>query len=152
MNKKRSTFLPGICLCLATAVPLFAQDVDEQLLGEWEMELRILRFPGVAYYQEDASIFINEKMPDGTFRIISRITTRAVAERENLLLRPECEDRKECIYDDASEGVGRLINGKLYVDWVSEGWIDDVFTISGNTMTGDDGNGPIKLIKRDNSD
>lgn len=112
------------------------------------MELRVLRFPGVEYYQEDASIFINEKMPDGTFRILSRMTTRAVAERDNLLLRPECEGKRECIYDDASEGIGRLINGKLYIDWFSEGWIDDVFTIAGNSMSGDDGNGPIKLTKK----
>ena len=95
------------------------------------------------------SVFINEKRPDGTFRVLSRITTRAVADNENLLVRPECTGKSECIYDDASEGVGRLINGKLFIDWVSDGWIDDVFTIAGNTMTGDDGNGPIKLTKKD---
>lgn len=135
-------------LLLAAAASALAQDMDEQLLGEWKMQRRILKFPGVEYHQEDASIFISEKLPDGTFRIISHVTTRAVAESENLLLRPECEGKRECVYDDASEGTGRLINGKLFVDWVSEGWIDDVFTISGNTMSGDDGNGPIRLTKR----
>ncbi len=40
-----------------------------------------------------------------------------------------------------------MINDKLFNDWISEGWIDDVFTISGNKMSGDDGNGPIKLTK-----
>lgn len=126
-----------------------AQDLDQHIQGEWEMDLRILRFPGVVYYQENGSVFINEKRPDGTFRVLSRITTRAVADNENLLVRPECTGKSECIYDDASEGVGRLINGKLFIDWVSDGWIDDVFTIAGNTMTGDDGNGPIKLTKKD---
>ena len=111
------------------------------------MELRILELPGVVYHQEEASIFISEKLPDGTFRVISHITTRAVAVSEHLLVRPECEGKTECIYDDGSEGVGRLINGKLFIDWISEGWIDDVFSISGNKMTGDDGNGPIRLTK-----
>ena len=146
--ERRTKFSFGICLFLAAIASTYAQDLDEQLIGEWKRELRILEYPGVRYYQEDASIFITEKMPDGTFRILSRITTRAVAESENLLLRPECEGKKECIYDDASEGIGQLINGKLFVDWISEGWIDDIFTISGNTMTGDDGNGPIRLKKR----
>lgn len=113
------------------------------------MDLRVLRYPGVEYHQEHASLFISEKMPDGTFRIISSITTRAVADRPELLLRPECEGKTECFYDDASEGIGRIIDGKLFIDWISEGWIDDVFTIAGNTMTGDDGNGLIRFTKKD---
>ena len=141
--------LLSICLLLAVSASSFAQNLDEQILGEWQMELRTLGYPGVKYHQEEASIFISEKLPDGTFRIISHMTTRAVADSEFLLLRPECEGKTECIYDDASEGIGRLINGKLFVDWISEGWIDDVFTISGNKMTGDDGNGPIRLTKVD---
>lgn len=148
MNEARLKFLFGICMCFAAWASLSAQELEERILGEWKMELRVLRYPGVEYYQEDASIFIAEKMPDGTFRVISHITTRAVAESENLLLRPECKGKTECFYDDASEGIGRLINGKLFIDWASEGWIDDVFTISGNTMTGDDGNGPIRLTKK----
>jgi len=139
----------SVCLLLAASASSFTQDLDEQILGEWKMELRILDFPGVKYHQEEASIFISEKLPDGTFRIISHITTRAVADSEYLLLRPECEGKTECIYDDGSEGIGRLINGRLFVDWFSEGWIDDVFTISGNKMSGDDGNGPIRLTKVD---
>lgn len=137
----------GACILIASAASSFAQDLDEHILGEWKMELRVLDFAEVKFHQEEASIFISEKLPDGTFRIISHITTRAVAESEDLLLRPECEGKTECIYDDGSEGIGRLINGKLFIDWISEGWIDDVFTISGNKMTGDDGNGPIHLTK-----
>jgi hypothetical protein len=148
MNTRHHHHVFVVWLLILVSASLRAQSLEEHILGEWEMELRILEYPGVKYYQEDASIFIIEKMPDGTFRILSRITTRAVAENENLLLNPECEGKKECIYDDASEGIGQLINGKLFVDWIDEGWIDDVFTISGNRMTGDDGNGPIRLTKR----
>ena len=145
MNSSRLLSVTSASLLLA--ISSFAQDLDEQILGEWQMELRILDFPGVKYHQEEASIFISEKLPDGTFRIISHITTRAVADSEYLLLRPECEGKTECIYDDGSEGIGRLINGRLFVDWFSEGWIDDVFTISGDKMSGDDGNGPSRLTK-----
>lgn len=144
---KPGRFFSLCCVALLLAFPVFAQDLDEHILGEWQMELRILEYPGVKYYQEEASIFITEKMPDGTFRVISHITTRAVAESEYLLTRPECEGKTECIYDDGSNGIGRLINGKLFIDWIDDGWIDDVFTISGNKMSGDDGNGPIRLTK-----
>ena len=139
--------IAGACLLIVASALSFAQNLEDKILGEWRMELRILDFPGVIYHQEEASIFISEKYPDGTFRIISHITTRAVADNEGLLIRPECEGKTECIYDDGSEGIGRLINGKLYIDWISESWIDDVFTISGNKMSGDDGNGPIRLTK-----
>ena len=135
------------CVCSLIAASSFAQSLDEQILGEWTMEPRLLDFPSVKYHQEEASIFISEKLPDGTFRVISHMTTRAVADNERLHIRPECDGKTECIYDDASEGIGRLINGKLFIDWISEGWIDDVFTISGNKMSGDDGNGPIILTK-----
>lgn len=146
MSMKRTVFLVSMCLLFAASA--IADSLEEQVIGEWVMELRILRLPGVVYYQEEASIFVNEKQPDGTFRVLARITTHAVADSENLLPRPECEGKTECTYDDASEGTGRLINGQLFVDWFSEGWIDDVFTISGNTMSGDDGNGPINLTKK----
>lgn len=148
MKPRRLELVFSAGFLIAATTLLFGQDLEQQVLGEWEMELRILKFPGVVYYQEDASIFVNEKQPDGTFRVLARITTRAVADSEQMLVRPECEGKKECRYDDASEGTGRLINGKLFVDWVSDGWIDDVFTVSGDTMTGDDGNGPIKLTKK----
>lgn len=148
VKRKRSIVMLAMSVLLTATAALYAQNLEQHIQGEWEMDLRLLRFPGVVYYQENGSVFINEQQPDGTFRILSRITTRAVADEKGLLIRPGCEDKTECIYDDASEGVGRLINGKLYIDWISEGWIDDVFTISGDTMTGDDGNGPIKLTKK----
>ena len=147
MHVERLPAMFSVWLLIAASASSFAQSLEQQILGEWKMELRILRSPGVEYHQEDASIFVIEKLPDGTFRVLSHMTTRAVADSENLLDRPECEGKTVCIYDDASEGIGRLINGKLFIDWISEGWIDDVFTISGNKMSGDDGNGPIKLTK-----
>lgn len=147
MNATRIFSTLILWLSIAAGGMSFAQNLDEQILGEWKMDLRILKTFGVEYYQQDASIFIIEKLPDGTFRVISHMTTRAVADSEHLLDRPECEGKTECIYDDASEGVGTLVNGKFFIDWISEGWIDDVFTISGNKMSGDDGNGPIKLTK-----
>lgn len=147
MNVKRIFTKLSVWLLIAAAATSFAQSIEEQVLGEWKMELRILKRIGVVYYQEEASIFIIEKLPDETFRVMSHMTTRAVAEDERFLDRPECEGKTECFYDDGSEGVGRLINGKLFIDWISEGWIDDVFTISGNKMSGDDGNGPIRLTK-----
>ncbi len=147
MNVKRFFTKLSVWLLIAAAATSFAQSIEEQVLGEWKMELRILKRICVVYYQEEASIFIIEKLPDETFRVISHMTTRAVAEDERFLDRPECEGKTECFYDDGSEGVGRLINGKLFIDWISEGWIDDVFTISDNKMSGDDGNGPIRLTK-----
>jgi hypothetical protein len=147
MNVKRLLTTLSIWLFIAGSASSFAQSLDEQILGEWRMELRILKRSGVVFYQEEASIFFIEKLPDNTFRVMSHITTRAVADSEHLLDRPECEGKTECYYDDGSEGIGTLINGKLFVDWNSQGWIDDVFTISGNKMSGDDGNGPIKLTK-----
>jgi len=147
MNVKRFFTKFSVWLLIVAAATSFAQSIDEQVLGEWKMELRILKRIGVVYYQEEASIFIIEKLPNETFRVMSHMTTRAVAEDERFLDRPECEGKTECFYDDGSEGVGRLINGKLFIDWISEGWIDDVFTISGNKMSGDDGNGPIRLTK-----
>jgi hypothetical protein len=147
MNVKKFLTWFIVWFFVATSASSFAQSLEEQILGEWTMELRTLERTGVVFHQEEASIFIIEKLPDGTFRVMSHMTTRAVADSEHLLDRPECEGKTECIFDDGSEGVGRLINGKLFIDWISEAWIDDVFTISGNKMSGDDGNGPIKLTK-----
>jgi hypothetical protein len=147
MNTRKPYTILSVWLLIAISASSFAQNYEQQILGEWKMAPRILERIGVEFHQEDASIFISEKLPDGTFRVISHMTTRAVADDERLLDRPECEGKTECIYDDASEGIGRLINGKLFIDWISEGWIDDVFTISGDKMSGDDGNGPIRLTK-----
>jgi len=122
--------------------------LEERILGVWRMDPRKLYSPGVVYTQEEGTVSIMEKMPDGTFRIMARITTRAVAETDDLLIRPGCIGKKECVYDDATEGIGTLMNDKLFIDWIDDdGWIDDLMTIRGNEMTGDDGNGPIRLVK-----
>jgi hypothetical protein len=131
----------------------FGQDessLEEHIIGVWRMDPRVLRSPGVVYNQEDGTVSIMEKMPDGTFRVMSRVTTRAVAESDDLLLRPGCIGKTECVYDDATEGVGTLFKNTIYIDWLDdEGWIDDLLTIDGDVMTGDDGNGPIRLVKEE---
>jgi hypothetical protein len=121
--------------------------VREYLLGAWKMEERILRSPGLVSYQEDATITFTSLLPDGRLQVIARITTRAVAETENQFTRPGCAGKKECIYDDATEGLCAVFGQSLYIDWIDPGWIDDFFKLSGNELNGDDGNGPIKLIK-----
>lgn len=127
-----------------------AKDSDanrEYLLGAWKMEERILRSPGLVSYQEDATITFTSLLPDGRLQVIARITTRAVAETENQFTRPGCVGKKECIYDDATEGLCAVFGQSLYIDWIDPGWIDDFFKLSGNELNGDDGNGPIRLIK-----
>jgi len=139
---------------LIVALPLRAEDdlpVEEQIIGVWRMDPRTLESPGITFYQEEGTVSIMERMADGTFRVISRVSTRAVAEANDLMFRPGCIGKKECFYDDATEGIGTLLPGnRLYVDWLDdEGWIDDLLTIDGNVMTGDDGNGPIRLVKEE---
>jgi hypothetical protein len=132
------------------AAPVSAQEelsVEERLIGVWRMDPRTLEAPGAKFYQEDGTVSILERLPDGRFRVIARITTRAVSETDMTFNEPGCVNTKECTYDSATEGIGAVFRNTMYIDWVSEGWIDDVFTIKGNVMTGDDGNGPIRLVK-----
>ena len=126
------------------------QSVGERVLGVWRMDPRILYSPGVVYYQEDGTVSIMEQMPDGKFRVMSRVTTRAVAESDDLLIRPGCIGKKECVYDDATEGIGVVFRNTIYIDWIDDdGWLDDLLTIKGEVMTGDDGNGLIRLVKEE---
>jgi len=126
------------------------QSVGERVLGVWRMDPRILNSPGVVYYQEDGTVSIMEQMPDGKFRVMSRVTTRAVAESDDLLIRPGCIGKKECVYDDATEGIGVVFRNTIYIDWIDDdGWLDDLLTIKGEVMTGDDGNGLIRLVKEE---
>ena len=123
--------------------------IEDKLLGVWEMEPRILEGPGYIAYQEEATISITERMPDGRYMIIVRMTTRVVSEVSGAINIPGCEDKTECIFDDATEGIGSSFRSAFYVDYFASNWIDDLFTIKGNVMTADDGNGPIKLIKKE---
>lgn len=143
-----------LCVAIALLAPIgYAQDeesLEESIIGVWRMDPRVLRSPGVVYTQEDGTVSIMEKMPDGTFRVMSRVTTRAVAESDDLLFRPGCVGKTECVYDDATEGVGTLFRNTIYIDWLDDdGWVDDLLTIDGDVMTGDDGNGPIRLVRED---
>ena len=129
--------------------PTWTQSAEPKVPGEWRMDLRILKSQGLALSQRDIILFVSDESPDGTYRVLTHLTTDAVADDENRLSRPECKGKMECTYDDASEGIGRLIGDKFYIDWLDDAWIDDVFTISGNKMTGDDGNGPLDFTKVD---
>ena len=146
----RSGYLLMLTLLAPFAVGQEDVSVEEQIIGVWRMDPRVLHSPGVVYNQEDGTVSIMERKPDGTFRVMSRVTTRAVAETDDLLFRPGCVGKTECVYDDATEGVGTLFRNTIYIDWLDDdGWIDDLLTIDGNVMTGDDGNGPIRLVKED---
>ena len=121
--------------------------VNQHLLGAWKMEPRVLRSPGLVSYQEDATLTFTAVLPDGRLQVITRVTTRSVADTENQFTRPGCVGKKECIYDGATEGLCAVFGQSLYIDWIDPGWIDDFFKLSGNELTGDDGNGPIRFIK-----
>lgn len=142
-----------ISLLLLPAGPaLWAQEeepVEDRVIGVWRMDPRTLVAPGATYYQEDGTVSITERLPDGRYRVIARITTRAVSETELTFNEPGCVETTECTYDSATEGIGAVFRNTMYIDWIDEGWIDDLFTIKGNEMTGDDGNGPIRLVKEE---
>ena len=121
--------------------------IKQHLLGAWKLEPRVLRSPGLVTYQEDATLTFTALLPDGRLQVITRVTTRSVAETDDRFTRPGCVGKKECIYDGATEGLCAVFGNSLYVDWIDPGWIDDFFKLSGNELTGDDGNGPIKFIK-----
>lgn len=143
-------FLALVSICMTPLV--CAQDVplEEHIIGVWRMDERKLYSPGVVYTQEVGTVSVLEQRPDGTFRVMSRVTTRAVADTPDLLVRAGCVGKTECVYDDATEGVGTLYNNTFFIDWLDdEGWIDDLLTIDGNVMIGDDGNGPIRLVKEE---
>ena len=137
-----------LLLAPISAVGQDSMSLEEHIIGVWRMDLRTLEAPGMKFFQEEGTVSIIERMPDGTFRVMSRVTTRAVAESADLMYRRGCIGKTECVYDEATEGVGTLMDNRLYIDWIDdEGWIDDLLTINGNVMTGDDGNGPIRLVK-----
>lgn len=136
-------------LCIAPARAQQASPVEERVLGVWRMDARTLQAPGARYVQEDGTVSITERLPDGRYRVIARITTRGISESDLTFNEPGCQNTKECTYDSATEGIGAVFRDTLYIDWIDEGWIDDLFTIDGNVMTGDDGNGPIRLVKEE---
>jgi len=145
-------YLFWIALCILPHGVVHGQEsnsIEETLLGVWKMEPRVLRKANYVAYQEDATIAITERLPDGRYVIIARMTTRVVTEVEGAINIPGCEDKKECIFDDATEAIGSSFRSAFYIDYFSPNWIDDLFTVKGNVMTADDGNGPIKLIKKE---
>ena len=141
------TFLLSLILLFGAAHGQDRDAVKQHLLGAWKMEPRVLRSPGLVTYQEDATLTFTALLPDGRLQVITRVTTRAVAETEDRFTRPGCVGKKECIYDGATEGLCAVFGQSLYIDWIDPGWIDDFFKLSGNELNGDDGNGPIRFVK-----
>lgn len=155
-SKKRIALsLMLICVFLilhSAGRPAFADEraeMLEHLVGVWRMDPRTLTVPGARYIQEDGTVSITDVLPDGRLRVMARITTRGISESEMRFNEPGCDNTVECYTDSATEGVGSLFRNTLYIDWFSEGWIDDVMKIDGNVMTGDDGNGLIRLVKEE---
>jgi hypothetical protein len=145
----RTLLIVSLFLCNGV---LAQEDVppEEYLLGVWRMDPRTLESPGVTAVQEEGAVTILEQLPDGNFRVMARITTRATAISDDLMIRPGCVGKKECVYDDATEGIGTLMRDRFFIDWLDDdGWIDDMLTLDGNVMTGDDGNGLIRLTKEE---
>ena len=144
-------FLPGLASLILFALSCtgFARDAEPVVQGKWFMELRVREVPGLVLKQRDITIFVGAREADGTYRVLTHFTTDAVSEIEGAVGRPECAGKKECTYDGGSEGIGTLRGNKFYVDWLDEGWIDDVFTITGDRMYGDDGNGPLDFTRLD---
>lgn len=121
--------------------------MEETLLGVWKMEPRILRGGNFVSYQEEATMSITERMPDGRYLVIVRMTSRIITDQEGLMNIPGCEEKTECFIDDATEGIGSSFRSAFYVDYYADNWIDDLFTVKGNVMDADDGNGPIRFNK-----
>ena len=121
--------------------------MEETLLGVWKLEPRVIKRENYIRYQDDSTFSITERLPDGRYTVIVRVTNRVVADFVGAINIPGCEDKTECIYDEATEGIGSSFRSAFYVDYYGDNWIDDLFTVKGNVMTADDGNGPIKLVK-----
>ncbi len=141
--------LLALVLLLMGAVTASAQEqksAAERINGVWRMDPRTLRSPALTSYQEDGTVTFTQ-LEDGRFSAIARITTRMVSETDETFTMPGCEGETECTIDSASEGIASVFGNSMYVDWINDAWIDDFFKISGNEMNGDDGNGPIHLVK-----
>jgi hypothetical protein len=119
----------------------------DPLIGVWRMDTRVLKGPDYVMYQDESTFSVTEKLPDGRYMVVVSIANRVVSEHVGAYLRPGCEEKLVCHFDTASEGIGSAFRSAFYVDYFSDSWIDDLFTVKGNVMTGDDGNGPIKLTK-----
>ncbi|MGI9203037.1 MAG: hypothetical protein ACR2Q3_03455 [Woeseiaceae bacterium] len=138
----------ALLICGAMAFAQERKSAAERINGVWRMDPRTLRSPALTSYQEDGTVTFTQ-LEDGRFSAIARITTRLVSETEETFTMPGCEGETECTIDSASEGIASVFGNSMYVDWIDDGWIDDFFKISGNEMDGDDGNGPIHLVKQE---
>lgn len=123
------------------------QSVEELLLGSWNVAVREFDFENVAIRQTGGVIHITERLPDGTFLVLVTLSNHVSNKDGSDRPLAECDGEKECVRASATEGIGVYSNGRFLIDYFGENWMDDVFTISGTTMSGRDANGPIHLTK-----
>jgi hypothetical protein len=124
------------------------ESTDDLLIGAWEIDERTLEGDGVTFKQT-GTIHIIEKSPRGEYVVLSTSVMRGISEEGfSVNDHPVCEGKKECTFSNGSEGIAWYSNGVLEIDWSGENWYDDMFTVRGDEMFGEDPNGAIHLVKK----
>lgn len=123
------------------------QSIEDLLLGSWDVAIREYEYDNAVVRQTDGVIHVTGRLQDGTYTVLVTISTHITAKEGNERPIPACEGKSECVQHGATEGIGVYSNGKFRIDYYGDNWLDDVFTIDGNTMSGADLNGPIYLTK-----
>ncbi len=144
-------------LALAVTTPTDAQSrgsaadhtIEELLLGTWIVQDREFEVGDVLVRHIDGKIHVADRKPDGTYTVLVTLSSHFRAKDGSGAPLPECDGKPECILASGTEGVGVYTNGRFFIDYFGENWIDDLFTISDFTMRGWDVNGPIVLTKVD---
>ena len=135
-------------LAIAQDVPSDDASVEKLLLGTWLVDDREFEFDDTKIHHRDGIFHITARLADGTYSVLVTIATH-ISNRDGSD-RPHraCDGKPTCIQNGATEGIGVYSNGRFRVDYYGENWIDDVFTVSGRTMSGRDLNGPIFMRKK----
>lgn len=131
----------------STVVAQDDQSIEDLLLGSWDVAIREYEYDNAKVRQTDGVIHVTGRLPDGTYTVLVTISTHITAKEGSERPIPACEGKTECVQHGATEGIGVYSNGKFRIDYYGDNWLDDVFTIDGNTMSGADLNGPIYLTK-----
>lgn len=147
--------LTWLCVALmAVAAPAYAQDnspddqsIEALLLGSWDVAIREFEIDNTQVRQTDGVIHVTARLPDGTYSVLVTMSSHVSNINGGDRPIPACEGEPKCVQNSATEGIGIYSNGRFSIDYYGENWLDDVFTIKGNTMSGRDLNGPIFLTK-----
>ena len=134
--------LLGVTLAFVAA-PGYGQDdapddqsIEDLLLGSWDVAIREFEIDNAHVRQTDGVVHVTARLPDGTYTVL--VTMSSHVSNSNGGDRPlaACEGKPKCVQNSATEGVGIYTNGRFSIDYYGDNWLDDVFTISGNTMSG----------------